>query len=132
VWDTDSESEVLRGHTLDVHALAVLPESRLASGSVDRTVRIWDLVNADCLFTFNHISYVRHLASLPGGILAGSSDDKISVWDPTNGALITSFDTWEVTSMKASPNGDLVTGVYNRRDFFDRWSSNSTRIRVWE
>jgi WD40 repeat protein len=38
---TGTTSSTLEGHTSRVHALAVLPDGRLASASWDKTVRVW-------------------------------------------------------------------------------------------
>jgi len=38
----------VEGHTSNVRALAVLPDGRLASGSFDKTVRVWHLSTGVC------------------------------------------------------------------------------------
>ena len=44
LWDPQRpyESVVFEGHSGEVHALAVLPDGRIASGTDDNTVRLWD------------------------------------------------------------------------------------------
>jgi len=42
---TGAEVARLEGHSHRVSALAVLPDGRLASGSLDHSIRIWDLAN---------------------------------------------------------------------------------------
>jgi WD40 repeat protein len=65
-----------------VVALAVLPDGKLASGSADVTVRVWDVASGACMLTLaGHTSHVFALAVLPDGKLAsGSHDNKIRVW----------------------------------------------------
>ena len=67
----------LAGHTDDVLALAVLPDSNLASGLYDNTIRVWDAASGACLLTLaSHTSAVFALAVLPEGKLVSGSADK--------------------------------------------------------
>ena len=68
-------------------ALAVLPDGRLASGSVDKTIMLWDPASGFCDATLEgHSGSVIALAVLPEGRLAsGSADHTIKLWDPASG-----------------------------------------------
>jgi len=72
------------GHTSPVNALTALRDGRLASGSYDKTIRIWDPATGECLQTLEgHTDWVLALAALPDGRLAsGSEDTTIRIWDP--------------------------------------------------
>ena len=71
------------GHTIrpgrhfdKVVALAELPGGTLASGSLDRTVCLWDVEAKRCIATLaGHTAAVNALAALPDGTLASGSDD---------------------------------------------------------
>jgi WD40 repeat protein len=67
-----------------VWALAVLGDGRLASGSSDNTIRLWDPASGACERVFGgHQGWVMALAVLGDGRLAsGSRDNTIRLWDP--------------------------------------------------
>ena len=73
----------LTGHTSDVLSFAVLPDGSLASGSWDKTIKIWDTIKGiEIKSLTGHTSEVLSLAVLPDGSLAsGSADTRIKIWD---------------------------------------------------
>lgn len=63
------------------------PGPFLASGSRDKTIRIWDVTSGLCLFTlYGHDNWVRGIAFHPGGkyMLTASDDKTIRIWDIRN------------------------------------------------
>jgi WD40 repeat protein len=75
----------LRGHSADVLSLAFSPDgSRLASGSSDRTIRIWDAETGQHLTTLHgHTYLVNTIAFTADGryLISGSADGSIRYWD---------------------------------------------------
>ena len=69
-----------------------------ASGSFDRTVKIWNVTNGKLKYTFDesnggHTEWVYSLASLENGYLASASrDNTVKIWDVTSGKLKNTFD----------------------------------------
>ena len=107
VWNT---------HTSRVTALAVLPDGKLASGSWDKTVRVWDAASGACLLTLaSHTNSVSALAVLPDGKLAsGSWDGTVRVWDPASGeCLLTLSHISAVACMTVLQDGRLAVGLAN-------------------
>jgi hypothetical protein len=111
----------LTGHTGPVEALAAVPmpdgRTLLASGSSDKTVRLWDPTTGnpvDDLLT-NHSGSVTAIAVVPlrdGDTLlatAGRFDGNVLLWDLTTGNPVgqpLSGHTDEVTTMTAVPMPD--------------------------
>ncbi len=70
VWDVDPRATlpVLRGHTRYVYPVAYSPDGRwIASGSWDRTVRLWDAATGEPCATLPHPGFVWELAFGPDG-----------------------------------------------------------------
>jgi WD40 repeat protein len=73
--------KTLTGHTNSVLSLAVLPDGSLASGSGDKTIKIWDTIKGIEIKTLTgHTSEVLSLAVLPDGSLASGSYQKILIY----------------------------------------------------
>jgi WD domain, G-beta repeat/TIR domain len=111
----------LTGHSAAVTAVAFSPNARIiVSGSLDRSVRIWDAANGRLLRTLTGDSDgVTAVAFLPSGqrIASGSLDRSIVIWDTTTGQSIRAlrFDptyAWEVPpavwSIAVSPDGTRI------------------------
>ncbi len=108
-----AESARLEGHTYWVSALCVLPDGRLASGSGDNTIRVWDVkTGAESARLEGHTDWVRALRVLPGGRLAsGSGDSTIRVWEVKTAGEICRLEVDAlVFCLEALPDGRLVAG----------------------
>ena len=81
--------KTLIGHSDDVYCLAELSKSRLASGSEDSTIKVWNFDDGSCIRTIESTDgYVLSVLALKDGMLAsGTRYGKIMIWDPNNGRL---------------------------------------------
>ena len=109
-----AETARLEGHTGPVSALCALPDGRLASGSWDNTIRLWDPSSgAETARLKGHTLRVTALCLLPDGRLASGSDDNtIRLWDATSGAETARLEghSGSVTSLCLLPDGRLASG----------------------
>lgn len=82
----------LQGHEAVVYGLAFDPGGEtLASGSRDKSCKLWDPKSGELLRTFQgHKDWIRSVAFDPqGGVLATASDDRtVKLWEAQTGKLL--------------------------------------------
>jgi WD40 repeat protein len=107
------EVTVLAGHTSPIEAAAFSPDGHtLATGSSDKTVRLWDLATGQVTATLTHHSgFVVSVAFSPDGhTLAAATGDLVQLWDVATGqATATLFGhTEHVWPVAFSPDGHTL------------------------
>ncbi|OQD81053.1 hypothetical protein PENANT_c030G04575 [Penicillium antarcticum] len=127
VEDTwNAELQILEGHLDWVFSVTFSPDGqRIASGSSDNTIRLWDPVTGTLQQALEgHSDWVRSVAfSLNGRVLAsGSSDNTVRLWDSATGTLQQTLEghLGSVWSVAFSPDGCLLAS-----------GSFDETIRIW-
>ena len=118
---------ILHEHSSSVNILSFSPDgSRLASGSYDHTVRLWDGASGVPIATLEgHSHPVTSLSFSPYGsrLASGSYDSTVRLWDCALGVPIATLEGHShfVTSLSISPDGSrLASGSYD------------STVRLWD
>ncbi len=115
-----SDNSTLSGHSGEVNSLAFSRDRiTLASGSDDKTIKIWNLNNKKEIRTLKgHLDFVYSVAISPDGqiIVSGSRDKTIKIWNLQTGQLINTLYGHKdfVDSVAITPDGQTIaTGSYD-------------------
>jgi WD40 repeat protein len=118
-------AHTLLGHDGGITAIALHPAGKiLASGSTDRTIKLWDLESGKLLHTFvgrslfskvGHGDRISTLTFSPDGavLFSGSDDGTIKEWDINSRKLINTLPEpgWGISALTISQDGwTLVSG----------------------
>lgn len=131
VWDIAQRSirHIFSGHEQDIYSLDFARNGRhIASGSGDKSVRVWDLDAGQQVLSLCIEDGVTTVAISPDGrlVAAGSLDRSVRVWDCNSGNLVERLEGADghqdsVYSVAFAPNGrDLVSGSLDKT------------IKMWE
>jgi WD40 repeat protein len=127
------QQQSLSGHTDLVYDLAFTPNARfLASGSVDGTVRLWDVTSGQTIHTLRHSGGVCRLAMSPDGSLlaSGGLNRSVKLWDLETGQVVHTFGSFDgaVCGLDFSPDGALLaTGSVDQS--VKLWDVESGQLR---
>ncbi|KAM5353453.1 hypothetical protein ACJ41O_000103 [Fusarium nematophilum] len=119
--------QTLEGHEASVTSVAFSADSqRLASGSVDETVKVWDAATGACVQTLEgHNDLVTSVAFSADGqrLASGSRDNTVKVWDIAIGACVRTLKghSYWVTSVAFSADGQRLAS-----------GSHDKTVKVWD
>jgi serine/threonine protein kinase len=123
----NSSQQTFKGHTDKVRSVAFSPNGKwLASGSWDRTLKVWDSQTGQAILTLKgHTERIWSVAFSPDGkwLASGSQDRTLKVWDTQTGQEVLTLKghSGQVYSVAFSPDGKrLVSG------------SGDRKLKVWD
>jgi WD40 repeat protein len=116
-WPSGRLQRTLTGHRDLIMAMAFGPDGkRLATGSADHTIRVWDLEGGGAARVLTgHAGPVLAVAFSPDGrwLASGSADHSVKLWDGTTGQLQRTLaqHTGAVTALAFAPGGRLLASA---------------------
>jgi WD40 repeat protein len=129
--------QTLRGHQNRILAIAFSPNGNtLASGSLDRTIKIWNPETHQCHLTLQgHQSWIWDVAFHPNSntLASASYDRTVKLWDVKTGHCTHTLEghVGSALSVTFSPNGQwLASGGYEQ--MLKLWNPQSGEcVRTW-
>ena len=130
-WTANPQIQTIRGHTEAVYTLIELKDGTLASGSEDKTIKLWRRDGTYLGSLKGHTGTVNSLIELKDGTLAsGSADGKIKLWKRDGSCLDTLQGYSNHASLIELEDGTLASG--SSHNSIDLWHPDGTYLGALE
>lgn len=116
----------LSGHLGGVNAVAISPDGNtIAGGSVDKTIKIWNLATGELLETLRDLHEIWAIAYSPDGrtLASSSGDNTIKLWDLGTGTLKATL---------AGHSSRVLTLAFNHDGSLLASGSADHSIKLWD
>lgn len=135
-------SRILANHTSYVKTVCQLPNQRIASGSGDKTIKIWNRNNGNIVGSLiGHSDCINKVLLLNDGLMLSCSGDyKMIIWDinTLQSVNIISVFTSGIWCINQLENGDIAAGSINREikifsypSFKHQFTLMAHKVSVW-
>jgi WD40 repeat protein len=118
-------TKTFEGHIEKIVSLIQLSSGKIASGSYDNTIRIWNMDSLKEDKIINESGRVFTLLEFEKDkLLAGTSDNVINIWDvnPTNNSCLFSFSGHEL----------WINCLVKINNLYFASASNDAKIKIWD
>ena len=146
IYHTESRTlkHTLTGHTQNVYSARFISPTSVISGSLDRTLKLWDLNRGYCtknIFTLSSCYDVCPMNADGSLIASGHFDNNVRIWDSKSGNMvreITNLHFQQITSVQMSPDErqilttskDNTMKLIDTRMFLSSVTMSSPNFRV--
>ena len=137
LWNTTTGTKtVLHGHTARVFIVAFHPDGkRLVSGSLDNTIRQWDLRTGKTIdVRRGHSNAIMGVSYSPDGewIASGSGDGTVRIWktDDSQPPTVLPDNEGTVYESRFSPDGLAISTVGDSRNLWWIWPTPAAGNRL--
>jgi WD40 repeat protein len=112
LWDMkrgDARAQVYRGHQDSLNCVALsLDERRIATASVNGSIRVWDRATAQTLLRFHHPGVTRVAFTAGGRLVSAGADGTVRWWLLETGALRRAVEALDVPESSADDKARLA------------------------
>jgi len=131
IWNSKTYEYVasLSGHTRSVFSLSFREKHTCFSGSLDASLKEWDLSTLTCVRTYqDHAKGIKAVSCNNSFIVSGSYDHSIKIWDRLSGVCISTLNCHTATvnaiaisdNLLVSGSEDRTLAVYDPRKFSEQ------------
>ncbi|WNL35109.1 WD40 repeat domain-containing protein (plasmid) [Arcobacter cryaerophilus gv. pseudocryaerophilus] len=120
-------SNILDGHSDSVSNLTISEDGKyIISGSVDKTIKIWDFKTSECLRTLEgHVDAISIVTISKDGkyIVSGSKDKTIKIWDFKTSECLRTLEGHfgSINSLVISPDNKHIVSA-----------SEDKKVKIWD